>query len=201
MFTGGIDNVIRSWDLRALGLGPLTANRTTLPMPWEWERGSSAQAGTGAEIEQETMILQGHGDTITGLALSPDGMSLLSNSMDATLRLWDIRPFSAAPGRLLSVLGGHRHGAEKNLLRCSFSPPGLRIVKGAEDVGSGGRIVSLVAAGSADRNVHLWNLDTGTPAYVLGGHSASVNCVAFHPFQPVVASASSDRCVLVGEIA
>ena len=33
----------------------------------------------------------GHTDTITGLSLSPDGSFLLSNSMDQTIRMWDIR--------------------------------------------------------------------------------------------------------------
>lgn len=38
--------------------------------------------------------LSGHTDTISGLALSPDGAYLLSNAMDNTLRLWDIQPFA-----------------------------------------------------------------------------------------------------------
>lgn len=35
----------------------------------------------------------GHTDTITSISLSPDGNFLLSNSMDHSIRLWDIRPF------------------------------------------------------------------------------------------------------------
>lgn len=38
--------------------------------------------------------LPGHADTVTGLALSPDGNHLLSNSMDNTLRAWDMRPYA-----------------------------------------------------------------------------------------------------------
>ena len=41
------------------------------------------------------MELEAHADTITGLALSPDGHHLLSNSMDSQLRCWDVRPFVA----------------------------------------------------------------------------------------------------------
>ncbi len=39
--------------------------------------------------------LLGHTDTVTGLALSNRGDYLLSNAMDNTVRLWDIRPFVA----------------------------------------------------------------------------------------------------------
>lgn len=38
--------------------------------------------------------MRGHTDTVTGLALSPDGSYLLSNAMDNTLRIWDIRPYA-----------------------------------------------------------------------------------------------------------
>jgi WD40 repeat protein len=40
--------------------------------------------------------LQGHSNTITGLKVSPDGHHLLTNSMDNTLRVWDMRPFAPA---------------------------------------------------------------------------------------------------------
>lgn len=40
--------------------------------------------------------LHGHSNTITGLKVSPDGHHLLTNSMDNTLRVWDMRPFAPA---------------------------------------------------------------------------------------------------------
>lgn len=41
--------------------------------------------------EAVTFNLQGHGDSVTGLALNPEGTHLLTNSMDNTLRVWDVR--------------------------------------------------------------------------------------------------------------
>ena len=38
--------------------------------------------------------LEGHQDSITGIRVSPDGNYVLSNSMDNTVRIWDIRPFA-----------------------------------------------------------------------------------------------------------
>ncbi len=43
-----------------------------------------------------TMTLKGHSDTITGMSLSPDGNHLLTNAMDNTLRVWDMRPYAPA---------------------------------------------------------------------------------------------------------
>jgi WD40 repeat protein len=42
------------------------------------------------------LTLQGHADTVTGLRVSPEGNHLLSNSMDNTLRVWDMRPYAPA---------------------------------------------------------------------------------------------------------
>merc|ERR1719323_2867628 len=39
--------------------------------------------------------IQGHTDTVTGMQLSPDGAHVLTNAMDNTLRVWDVRPFCA----------------------------------------------------------------------------------------------------------
>lgn len=56
--------------------------------------------------------LKGHSDTVTGLTLSPDGSYVLSNSMDNSLRVWDIRPF-APQERCIKMMVGHAHNFEK----------------------------------------------------------------------------------------
>ena len=84
---GGLDNVIRGWDLRT---------------------------------DEVVLELKGHGDTVTGLSLSPDGSRLLSNSMDSTLKAWDVAPFSPSE-RCVATFEGHSHDFHKNLLRCSWS--------------------------------------------------------------------------------
>lgn len=52
-----------------------------------------------------TMTLTGHSDTITSLAVSPDGSHLLTNSMDNTLRMWDMRPY-APENRCMKIFIG-----------------------------------------------------------------------------------------------
>nr|BCL66245.1 WD-repeat protein 57 [Volvox reticuliferus] len=152
VYSGGVDNIIKVWDLRK---------------------------GSGSS---PTLLLKGHSDTVTGLRLSPDGSHLLSNSMDNTLREWDVRPF-APQNRCTKVFTGHVHSFEKNLLRCDYSPDGSR-----------------VACGSADRMVYIWDTNTRKVLYVLPGHTGSVNEVIFHPKEPIIGSASSDKTIFLGEL-
>lgn len=130
--------------------------------------------------------MKGHKETITGLSLSPDGNYLLSNSMDNTVRIWDVKPFvenESDNGREKLAMYGVVHNYESNLLKCNWSPDGKR-----------------VTAGSADKFVYVWDAITGTAKYKLPGHKGSVNEVSFHPKEPIIASASSDRSIYLGEI-
>ena len=129
-----------------------------------------------------SMTLSGHTDTVTGVAVSPDGNFLLSNAMDQTLRVWDVRPY-APQERCTQVIKGVAHNFEKNLLRCAWSPDGAK-----------------VTCGSADRMVYVWAAD-GTLQYKLPGHKGSVNEAVMHPTEPIVASCSSDSTIYMGELA
>eukprot|EP00916_Digyalum_oweni_P012924 GHVL01021265.1.p1 GENE.GHVL01021265.1~~GHVL01021265.1.p1 ORF type:complete len:342 (-),score=41.01 GHVL01021265.1:731-1756(-) len=131
--------------------------------------------------EQES--LTGHADSITGLDVSNDGNFLLTNSMDHSVRLWDIRPFVASETRCVSMLTGATHNFEKNLLRVKWSP---------DD--------KLCSAGSADRMVNIWDMHEYKVMYKLSGHSGSVNDVCFHPKEPIIASGSSDKTIFLGEL-
>lgn len=137
---------------------------------WDLKRGS------------KQFSIQGHLDTITGLSLSPDGHHLLSNSMDNTLKCWDIRPF-APNNRLEKTFLGHQHNFEKNLLRCCWSPTG-----------------NMVSAGSSDRMVYVWSYNSCDILYKLPGHRGSVNEVVFAPREPLIVSCSSDKQIYIGEI-
>ena len=111
--------------------------------------------------------MKGHIDTVTGLALSPDGSYILSNAMDNSLRIWDIRPF-APYERCVKILSGHQHNFEKNLLRCAWSSDG-----------------SKVSAGSSDRFHYIWDTTSRRILYKLPGHNGSVNDIDFHPKEPI----------------
>lgn len=162
IFTAGLDNAIYCWDWRAI---------------------SDGEGQEGKKVYK----LKGHSDTVTCLSVHPDGTHLLSNSMDQTLKSWDIAPFVTGKSRLVQTFTGHMHSADKGLLKCAWSG------------GSG----EMVAAGGSGRDhmVHIWDVLTGEELYLLPGHSGSVNAVAFHPKETtVIASGSSDKTIYVGEL-
>lgn len=129
-------------------------------------------------------VLEGHGDSITGIDVSKDGNFLASNAMDNTVRIWDVRPHATGRSRCLRVLRGASHNFEKNLLRVRWSEKD-----------------ALLAAGSADQNVNIWDMRQLQLAYKLPGHTGSVNEVCFHPKEPIMASMASDRLIFMGELA
>mmetsp|Transcript_22017 Transcript_22017/g.37570 ORF Transcript_22017/g.37570 Transcript_22017/m.37570 type:complete len:359 (-) Transcript_22017:91-1167(-) len=133
---------------------------------------------------KRTMTMKGHTDTITCLSLNPKGTHILSNSMDGTLKTWDIRPFvDSGKKRHDKTFVGGTHNAEKGLLNCSWSADG-----------------TMVTGGSADRIVHIWDELSAEELYSLPGHAGCVNAVVFHPKENVIASASSDKSIFVGEL-
>ena len=57
-----------------------------------------------------------------------------------------------------------------------------------------------VSAGSADRMVYIWDAASRALLYQLPGHSGSVNETAFHPSEPIILSAGSDKQLYLGEL-
>lgn len=99
--------------------------------------------------------LEGHTDTITGLSVSPDGSFLLSNSMDNTLRSWDVRPFVNG-SRAHKSFAGVQHNFQKTLLKCGWSADGTKVSAGSSD-----QIVSSIATRRRSRTVSLGGAGRG----------------------------------------
>ena len=156
LFTAGLDNCVQQWDLRKGLTAPGNVLRT----------------------------YSGHKDTITGISLSPDGASLLSNGMDNRLIQWDVRPFSAGrKDRNIGEYLGGQHNFEKMMLRAAWSADG-----------------KSVSCGSSDGILHVWSVDTPQPTYALPGHEGSVLDVKFHPTQPILASSGVGGEIFLGEL-
>eukprot|EP01026_Neomeris_dumetosa_P072437 TRINITY_DN7375_c0_g1_i10.p1 TRINITY_DN7375_c0_g1~~TRINITY_DN7375_c0_g1_i10.p1 ORF type:complete len:178 (-),score=18.98 TRINITY_DN7375_c0_g1_i10:195-728(-) len=136
------------------------------------------------DLRKEKIFLKmmGHSNTITGIKLNGDGTHILSNSMDNTLRIWDIRPYAPA-NRCVKLFTGHSHSFEQNVLRCDWSSDDRK-----------------VSAGSADRLVYIWDVQSRNIQYRLPGHTGSVNDVVFHPKEPIIVSGGSDKNIFLGEI-
>lgn len=192
LVSGSDDGSVKLWDLRVRrAVQSYGEKRFAVTAVAFADAGDAVYAGGIDNVVRAwdlrtgevSLTLAGHTDTITGLAVSPDGAHVLTNAMDNTLRVWDVRPYAPAQ-RCVKVLTGHSHNFEKTLLRCAWSADGKKLT-----------------AGSADRNVYIWELDSGSLLYKLPGHRGAVNEVAFHPQEPIVASCSSDKTIFLGELA
>ena len=100
--------------------------------------------------------LLGHTDTISALALSPDGSYLLTNAMDQTIRCWDVRPFVQG-NRCAKIFQGASHNFEKNLLKVAWSADG-----------------SMISCGSSDKYTYIWDTTSRKILHKLGGHQGTV---------------------------
>src|SRR5699024_12598254 len=69
-------------------------------------------------------------------------------------------------------------GHERSVESVEFSPDG-----------------TMIASGSMDETIRLWNIDTGQAVNVLIGHSEGVKSVAFSPDGTTIVSGSSDGTV------
>jgi Prp8 binding protein len=125
-------------------------------------------------------LLRGHTDTITSLAATADGSTLLSNGMDASVRVWDLMPHSGC--RLRHSLLGASHSFERYLLGVAWHP--------SEE---------YAVCPSADRSVVVWDAQTGREAARYPGHAGTVIHAEFHPKFPLLASCGADKMVLLGE--
>ena len=79
-------------------------------------------------------------------------------------------------------MSGHSQGAEKSLIRGSWSRDGL-----------------YVACGSIDRCVYIWDTATRKIAQRLGGHTGTVTQVTMGD-NNYMASCSNDRTIIVSQL-
>lgn len=189
--SGSDDGTVKVWDMRVKKVVQTLTDKYQVTSVVMSDAGDHVYSGgldddiKVWDLRKQSVVLTlaGHSDTITGMKLSPDGSHLLSNAMDSTLRVWDLRPY-APSNRCVKVFTGHQHTFEKNLLRCDWSVDGSRIT-----------------SGSADGMVYIWDAASRRLLYKLPGHLGSVNDARFHPNEPIIASASSDRTIFLGELA
>ena len=120
------------------------------------------------------------------VSFNPDGKVLASCGRigkHATVRLWDI-----TTGKVRKTLK-HSHATRKNehvsIMSVAFSPDG-----------------KLLASGSRDNTVRLWNARTGRHRHTLLGHAGyGVSSVAFSPVGKLLASgADGDKTVRLWDV-
>jgi WD40 repeat protein len=150
-----------------------------------------------ANTGRETRALEGHTGAVNAAVFSPDSKRIVSASNDKTLKIWD-----SQAGKVLFTL------THEEAVNCAaYSPDGRFVVSGSSGgfaggggfAGSGGFTGGGAAGGGAGgAAVIIWDANTKRePLFVLRGHRAPVNSVAYSRDGRRVISASDDETVKV----
>ncbi|HOW56032.1 MAG TPA: WD40 repeat domain-containing protein [Syntrophorhabdaceae bacterium] len=152
----------------------------------------------------------GHRDDVTGMALSSDGKTLCTASLDWTCRIWDtgtgtclrtirrawnlVRLFPSGDGTRLAAFD-----VDGTAKTWSLTDGSQRIL--SRDVWSVASLdpVNLIATGHKDGRICLWD-GKGEPAAVLEAHEKHVSCLASLRSGTYLASASYDGTVKLWDI-
>lgn len=126
-------------------------------------------------------VLQGHTDKVLDVEFSPDGQKLASGSKDKTVRVWNLS------GEALAILKGH----------CDSIPAELYEFCSVHDVSFNPQDGNILASGSGDRTVKLWDLQAKAELATLKGHNDDVLSVSFSPDGEAIASGSRDDTIKI----
>jgi Prp8 binding protein len=131
---------------------------------------------------------------VTGLACGgAAGQRLLSCCSDGTLAEWDARLGTLEPQ--------HERFRREFVLVGGKKPPRNSASLLLRAVVSQGRAQpQWLAAGSGANTLNIWAADSGALEYSLPGHQGAILDVDFSPIEPVVASASLDKTIFLGEL-
>jgi WD40 repeat protein len=130
-----------------------------------------------------------HSDTILAIAVSPTGQYLASSSFFDPITIWDL-----PNGYKRHGLMGHTNRIDALAFRPAPSTP-------AEDLpllsslGQGDAAGPLLASGSGDLTIKLWDVENGSEIRTLEGHANQIAALTFAPDGSTLASASWDGTV------
>ncbi len=148
---------------------------------WDTEGGKRITGGS-EERSGKDEALSEHGGSVRRLAFSPDGRTLASGSSDDRVLLWDVatgKPRLAPQKDPKSSDPTKKHRGD--VLALAFSPDG-----------------ALLASGSQDDTIVLWDVETGVSfESPLKGHAGDVTELLFHPDGHVLYSAGRDKKINV----
>ncbi|KAM3965544.1 uncharacterized protein ACR2FA_000391 [Aphomia sociella] len=161
--------------------------------------------------------LAGHSMAIVSIAVSPDGYTIASSSLDSTIIIWDL-----TSGKKVHEV---QTGAT-DTWKVAFSPNGVQIASG----GHTGKIViygvekgrpdkvmdtrgkftmsvawsadgKYIASGAMDGAVCIMDVAQGKLLHTIEAHTQSVRNVAFSPNSRLLATASNDGNVKIFDVA
>lgn len=124
--------------------------------------------------------LEGHTMPVRSLSFSADGTTLLSASDDGKVNLWDASSGAAGGASAKGLLAGHTNWV-------------LSVAANPADA-------NMVATGSSDKRVKLWDLRRRDCVQTFEAHTEPVWSVAYSPDGSLLASVGDDAAIQVYEL-
>jgi WD40 repeat protein len=222
--TAGEDGTIRFWSDRGLPIYTISAHHDRL-----WAATFAAGGDiliTGGEDRSIKIwdlkrgrcarIINGYGNWIKSISLSPAGDRLISGHCDRSLRVWDLTNFPHLDRTPLHQLEGHH----ESISRVCYSPDGRYLASSSLDGGIclwrgkdfrlvledhipvAGKIAlgfsrdgQKLIAGGGDTQIYMWDTATLTREPSLGRHHQRIHCIATSTHTGIVATGSEDSTI------
>ena len=126
------------------------------------------------QTDQCRMVMKGHSQGVDCVAVTPDGKTVVSGSVDKTLKVWDLNT-----GQCRATLKG-----STGEVRCVATTQNGR----------------TVVSGSVDNTLRVWTLKTGQCRATHTWHNESVNAVAITSDGKTAVSLSFDGSIKVWDV-
>ena len=191
--SGSSDKSLIVWDLESKpGLHTRRAHSTYVHALAVTPDGRRVVSGSkdatlavwSAENGQRIQSLEGHtsspagragfSNSISAVAITPDGRRAVSASYDETVAVWDLET-----GQRIHTLEGHSRGVES----VAVTPDCQRVV-----------------SGSWDNTLIVWDLKNGQKLHTLEGHSDNIFGLTVTPDGRRAVSASEDNTLMVWDL-
>lgn len=195
--SGGDDGTVRIWHIRTGACLQEMGDREGPIRVVAWHPDGTVVASAGddrivqvwqAETGQLLQGLHGHTEAILSVAFSCDGQTIASCGSDRSIRIWD-----SSTGQLHQVLQGH----DNWVWGLAFGPQGRATVDDPNDR----RPACVLASGSDDCTIKLWDTRSGEVLQTLYGYTNWIWSVAYHPHGNLLASGSLDGIVRLWDVA